>query len=575
MKHPGKDKVRQLLASREHADPETIVASASRTRVWSSGRVLVLIMAAAAVFRLLAAMTHPMIQGDELVYARMAESLSAGKGLLELTGDPSTHFTPLLSIFMAGLSYVAGDVIISGYLVVIFFETLVLLPVYLLGREFISERVGLMATALAAVIPLLIDFSSQIYSESVYIFFLLFAVYYGWCLLRDGRIVCGVLAGASLGLAYLANPAATFYLFAISGLALVVALYRRSWRRMLPALSLFLVVFSVFAAPYVFYLHHELGKWTYSNKNVASNLYAAIHNQKLLTPELEQDSMALNAAGTEVREMEMVDQNTDPLSFLLRHPLQGLRIFSWDIKIFYGSELPQVLPLWLLPLLGLGLFAGTWDRRRALAVGYTVLMMAPALLILSIDYRKRFFVPFTLLAVIWIALGWQRFEDWGQRSLVSCFSRETGARWRGWLSVAVAVMVLVPPLLYATVIVEGNSYTTQYKDTGEWIKQELGPGKRIMDRAYTSTYYAGGTVVLFPYDSYERTTAYAYQRDVEYLVIQKQNIATWRPGMSRLLEADGRHPEWRLVKTIRPGAREETLIYELVAKPPLRPAPES
>lgn len=84
-----------------------------------------------------------------------------------------------------------------------------------------------------------------------------------------------------------------------------------------------------------------------------------------------------------------------------------------------------------------------------------------------------------------------------------------------------------------------------------------------MDRAYTATYYAGGTVVLFPADSYERTTADTRAWDVDYLVIQKENILTWRPGMARLLE-DGGHPEWGLVRRVRPGTEQEVLVFELV-----------
>lgn len=538
--------------------------AATKKRLLTNRRILVLIMVAAAAIRIITALGQPMIQGDQLVYARMAESLAAGNGLLDLTGVASTHFTPLLSIFMAGLSFLVGDVILSGYTIVIFFETIVMLPVYLLGRDIISPRVGLMAAALAAVMPLIVDYSSQIYSEGVYVFFLLFAVYYGWCMLRNGRPACAALTGLALGMAYLANPAATFYLVAFSALAFAAGIYRRSLPRMLTATAVFLLVFAALAAPYVVFLHNELGRWTYSNKNVASNLYAAIHNQRLVTPELEQKSMALNDEGTEVKDMEMADDATDPLSFLLRQPRQGVSIFFQDATIFYFEEMPKVLPLWFLPLLGLGLFAGTWDRRRALAAGYTLMLMLPVLMILAIDYRRRFFVPFVMLLVVWIALGWSRFEEWGIRSVAACFSERASRRWRTMIIWTIAVCILLPPLMMSAQASRSIDYPVQYKETGEWMRRELGPGKRIMDRVYTVAYYAGGIVVLFPFDSYERTTAYAFDQDVDYLVIQKKNVESWRPGMAPLLEEESQHPEWRLVRTVRPGTREETLIFELM-----------
>ena len=65
-------------------------------------------------------------------------------------------------------------------------------------------------------------------------------------------------------------------------------------------------------------------------------------------------------------------------------------------------------------LLGVGLFARDWDRRRAVRVGYLFLLMSPALVILAMYATDRFFMPFLPPLLILVALGWRRLEKWGE-----------------------------------------------------------------------------------------------------------------------------------------------------------------
>ena len=115
----------------------------------SPGTVLLLIGLLAFGLRLAAALTRPMLQLDETIYARMAENLATGKGFVDLTGAPTAHFSPLFPSIIAGVSFILRNYAVSGYAVVIVFGSLIVIPTYLLGRELISERVGLMAAALS------------------------------------------------------------------------------------------------------------------------------------------------------------------------------------------------------------------------------------------------------------------------------------------------------------------------------------------------------------------------------------------------------------------------------------------
>ncbi|MEK7816932.1 MAG: glycosyltransferase family 39 protein, partial [Actinomycetota bacterium] len=169
----------------------------------------------------------------------------------------ATHFSPLFPLITAGLGKLTGDFVLSAYIMVIIFGTLLLAPAYLLARDLAGGRAGLMAAALVGAMPLFVDYSSRLYSESVYVFFLLLALAAGYRILQDGsRYAWAALAGFSLGLAYLANPSAVFYLAALLVLLAGAAVVKhRPWRPLAGRAALFAVLFTICAAPYIIFLH--------------------------------------------------------------------------------------------------------------------------------------------------------------------------------------------------------------------------------------------------------------------------------------------------------------------------------
>lgn len=548
---------------KDHLESRLTPKARTRGNAGTSGAwLLVLILGFAFVARVLAALSHPMILLDETAYVRMAENLAEGLKPFDITGVGTTHFSPLFPLITAGVATILGDFVLSAYVVVIVFGTMLLVPAYMLAKDLAGGRAGLMTAALLAVMPIFVDYSSRLYSESVYIFFLLMALVFGRrMLLAEGRRAWGVVAGLSLGLAYLANPSAVFYFVALLVLAAGVALARRAWRPLAGRAVLFALMFLACAAPYGYFLHSELGRWTYSGKS-PGNVHAAANNLRHGTIEWEEDLLGLTDDGLEVRILKLED-DADPLQTFLRQPVQGAKIFARQGYIFYSQELPQVFPLWLLPLAGLGLFAVAWDRRQAAGVGYLLLMMAPALFILTMYAHSRFFMPFVPLAAVWVAQGWIRLEEWGRGTLSLNFAEPRRGRLQQAAPWVVAVLVLLPVLAFATVTVLKQDYATGYRQAGERIRQGAGADQRIMSREFSSAFYAGGTAVMLPYAGYDETAAYARHKDVAFLVIGREAIGDWRPQLARLLEEDTRHPEWELIGTLNEGTSQETLIFRL------------
>jgi len=530
------------------------------------GRCLLLIMLMSVVARILVTLSHQMIQFDETAYVRMAENIAAGKGSLDISGLTTTHYSPLLPLLIAGTAVFLKNYILSGYVVVAVFGTLLVVPTYLLGRELIGTRAGLMAAALMAILPFYVGTSEYIYSETVYIFCLLSGLYFGWVMLKTGRRASGAMAGVSLGLAYLVNPSGLFYVMTLLVLALIVAWRKGVWRRMAWPVGLFLFCFMIFAAPYIWYMHHELGRWTYSGKFIAGNTYSATHNiPRDDIGAWEKELMPLNADGTEVKVLELEQDSTlnNPVNFILHYPMLAGKNFFKQVFELHARVLQQVFPLWLLALLGLGLFSRGWDRSRALALGYLWIMTLPVLLVLSMLAFPRFFMPFIPFAMIPTAEGWLRLEEWAAGTISNTIigkRREIMLRLAPWV---VGVAVLAPVMALAGLTVLKHGYATEYKDAGLWLKDNAGSGKKVMNREFSSAYYAGGTAVVLPYDTYERTTGFARVKGVDYMIISRKAIIDWRPGLMRLLEDTASHSEWKLVQKVRAGTDRETLIFEL------------
>lgn len=518
-------------------------------------------MLLALAIRVLAVLTRPLIQLDETAYVSMAENLAAGLGPLEITGKSTTYFSPLLPLLIAGVATVVRSYVAAGYVVVVAFGSLITLPAYLLGKEFLGRRVGLMLAALVAVMPLMVDYSSRIYSESVYVFFLLLAVVFGRHMLLGCRIPCGTLAGASLGMAYLANPAAIFYVVVLVLLAVVVGLARGIPRQMARALTFFLIFFAIYAIPYVLFLHAELGRWTYTGKNVDVNAYTASLDLDYETGEFEQVAMALTEDKRDIV-VNNLEKQPGPIGLFVENPVRQLKIFAQQGYKLYDELLSQVIPIWLLPLMGLGLFAQGWSRRRLAAWGYLLLMLTPSLLILSIFAVPRFFLPYLAIALVWVAAGWSRLEEWGGETLALDFDPGVAGRWRRFVPWAVGAVVLLPVLAFTAFTIGAQGYQTENREAGEWIRAKGGEDPRILNRESTSAYYAGGTPVPLPYAGYDDTVEYARNQGVDYMVVSREVIEDWRPGLKPLLGDDpGAHPEWQLEKTLSSGESGETFIF--------------
>lgn len=531
----------------------------------SPGVALLLLMLLAVVLRgVFIVVARPMIQYDETAYVRMAQNIAAGKAPYGISELSTTHFTILLPLFISGVATIVRNFVAAGYIVVTLFGALMLIPTYLLGKELFSQRVGLMAAALLAVFPIFISTPEYIYTETIYIFFLLTAAFFTWQTLMRWRIPCSILAGVSLGFAYLANPLGIVYAAMLIPLVAVVAATRRHWRLPLRSLGLMLLFFALVASPYIVFLHHELGSWTYTGKqSYGYNYYAASHGLERGTVEWEREVMSLNDAGTEVRTLSG-GYDTSPLKDIQTRPLEVLKVFAKQGLVFYREILFKLFPLWLLPLLGLGLFASGWDRVRLTRNGYLLYFILPVVPVTAMLAFTRFYMPYIPFVLIWVGAGWLHLEKWGLETVSLSVSERRQPVLRRAVPWVLAIAVLLPLAAYGGAMALGQDFDIQYRQAGEWILDNAGQDRRVMYKE-AAAFYADGVMVPLPYADYQDTTRYAREKNVDFLVISRADLINWRPDLEVLLDDNTRPADWKLVHTVNEGSGSETYIFELVS----------
>ncbi|MDO8736000.1 MAG: glycosyltransferase family 39 protein [Thermoleophilia bacterium] len=530
--------------------------------------VLIMIMAAAFLLRAISALHRPMIANDETIYVRMAENLADGNRPFDMMGLTTTTWTPLLPVLTLFLVTFFGDYISSAYLLVVTFGALLLLPVYLLAKQMFSERTGLLAAALMALSPLLIDYSSSIYSEGIYSFFLMMGLVFAWRFMQKPRLLPAALTGIFMGLAYLANATATYYIFILIVMGLAVARKNNSWNGFVRGLAIMVAFFCILAAPYVLFLHQELGKWTFTGKDLYSN--RRILDLGWDTPDgLMLNGMQLTDDGREIRILDLnkSSQNSSVVRYIAGHPGQSTRQFRQNYETFILDILPVVFFVGWLPLLGLGIFGQSSDRRRGAGIGYILIMSLPALLVLLLwQQGPRYYVPFVPLWLIIAAEGWRYLEDWGRDYVDGSDALARKSQWSRIVPWIAGSLVVLPVLPFVNTIIKHQTNLTVYRQAGEWIRQEAGPGSKIMSTDLSAAYYAGGQSILIPKADYELTAKYARNKGDDYLVITGQDIAKWRPELDRLLHDAVDHPEWILVDTEKNSSGNVAYVFRFTGK---------
>ncbi|HDZ59905.1 MAG TPA: hypothetical protein ENH44_03865, partial [Actinobacteria bacterium] len=492
----------------------------------------------AVVLRVIVALSRDMLQLDEVSYVRMADNLLLGNAPWDITGLSATHYAILYPFIVAAIAVITRDTVSAGYAVSILFSSLLILPTFMFGKVMWNRRVAIAAAALVAVMPVLIAAGSTIDSHNVFAFWLFCALFFGYRMQFTKRCLCGMLAGTCLGLAFLSDPSALFYLVILLVMLVVVGIRQEVASYANKAAAQFVLLFFIFAIPGLIWMTYQTGNFTISDRPV-DQVYATVHDLRPGTIEYEKEMMGVGSDG-EISAVAIRD-GKGFFESLIDDPgatVWGAARSAYN-DYFRGAQ--AIIPVWLLPLIGLGMFKVVWTRREALKYAYFAIVMLPLLILPAMWGDRRYLLPYMGVAMLLIAKGWMSLEEWsiGTTEEISG-AQELSRGGRRRVQVAVAALVIVPLVALSMWNAYRTEYPVQYKQAGEWLEGRGDEDVRVMSREPSTAFYAGGDLVELPYATPEETIDYGRSHGADYLVLSRSLVETLRPQLTELLDTGGR-----------------------------------
>ena len=496
----------------------------------------------ALAVRVVVARQDHVLQGDEGAYLWLGRTLMSGGGY-QFFGRPELHYTPGYPI-VSGLVWLAvRDLELASKICFVLFGTLTVPVVYLLCRRLYDRPTALVASALVAVSPALTSYTFFYGSmtEPLYFCLLFWAIYISVVAREEGRWPAYALAGVLFGLAYLTRPEGWLWLAVTVGfLGVVFIVERRPARRSLAGIGILLAGFLLVAFPYLLYLRRHLGYWTLTGKS-----WMAYVQQLTLAEgnyvEFDRMSWALDSSGHEVmyhsaekftRHSLLGEFLNDPLTFV-RHTVQDLR----ELDSIFLSK--RVLPFFLLPFIGLGLFRAGWNGRRLRQELYLMaLVLATSAALVVFTTQLRFYLGTLIVLLVWAGRGLVEFSRWAGETLAQWMRPEKADRWaRGALAVGAVLICAYYLAVQPAAVRDGLAYQHfYYKDVGEWLKANSAPDARIMSRGAIVAIHAERFWVPFPHASYAEVLRFARENGVDYLVVNQHEFEVMRPQLAFLAD---------------------------------------
>jgi 4-amino-4-deoxy-L-arabinose transferase-like glycosyltransferase len=492
------------------------------------------------------------IDMDGAEYARVAENLRHGQGLVGLRGSPMLLFPPLYSLLIAAASIVTPSYQAAGLLVSIVAGSALVFPVYGIAVQLYGQRAALYAALLAATLPFLVEFSAAVISEELFAVVTLGGIFYTLRAMRDARFADAALAGLCLSFGYLTRPEGILFGGIAFGALFVAAVFARMQRpaRLLGVL-LFAATLVLAAMPYLLWAAHVSGHFALERKTainyaIGTRLARGMTYEQAaneITPDLQEIGPEISPrynSASYVVPPTIGQQVRFAVAATRAHALTMLRLL---VARPAGSIV-------LVTLAIVGLCGGTWTRRRA---GGEMLLaacfIANAMALASVwQYWPRygaFFLPFS---VIWAGHGIELV-----RSRVNLFGRMTGATIAG----ALLAIVFASAYVNALASVVPNSE----REAGEWLRTQGGlPHAIVMETTDLTAYYSENIWRPLPYAGSQLALRYIAKIRPQYIVVTAADQST-RPYLEQWRAHGIPSREAVPVLHLHPGTSDELILY--------------
>jgi len=516
------------------------------------------------------------VKRDGAFYAELGSQLTGGN-VADIFHPKSTPLYP----FLIGLVHLAvDDLELCGLMVSVAAGTLTILAVYWLGRMLFDQRVALLSAFLCAIHPFLVRYSGYVLTEMTYTLTFAFALGVIWWALMNRGWWRYALAGAAVGLSYLARLEGL-------GLAALLALgtlvppsgpgkgEHAPRRPFTDALSLVLagVVFLAVVFPQLYFVRKQMGVWSLTPKaGISAQRHRMTEDEfsryrRSLTPD-KRELVVEAIFDARHRPHIQVPSGGGADGGLRALAARWLRV-EGDFLLF----LPEIHgPLLLLFLVGLLVGRRTGGR------GYPGLYLGGCLLLYFcalgfFQGSRRNLTALVVPMLFWTAVGLLELAAMIARRRARL--PEAPAFLLRWWTAAILVVTValaLPMILRFAPRAHWRWGGSADEDVGHWVRRQLGPERTIMALHRTIPFYAGGRFVGLPYAPYEDVMTYARLNGVEALLLGEEDV-TRVPELQALAEQVARDREWAYLGRFSTKEGRKAEAYRLYhyrrARPPV------
>jgi 4-amino-4-deoxy-L-arabinose transferase-like glycosyltransferase len=486
------------------------------------------------------------ITSDGVYYATLARNLLAG----DIHRGLSTYWPPLYPVLIAIFDSILHDPVYAGRVVSALAGGLLVIPVYLLARRFTGSRAPALVAAIFVIFePSLFHYSLMVLTESVFTLLFISGILMGWLALEGKRRFPFFLCGLLFGLAYLLKPEAMGYILLLSLIVAAVNFVRRTGLHWVASSTAFICLGALLAAaPYLFYLRNETGRWTLSEK-FGGNVPGVVVKARKLLPSGQLTNADVVWAGTESEPASSgpatsVPSSTEPSpapesvsSTFLGSLKQTAKSTLQGLHAEYEMISKLLSPLVLL-LIGAGLFARPWSVNRLGLELYICAFVLTTFLGYAFAIQQlRYLVPLTPLALCWAAVGAVRTASWLNVTLARCAQGRFPRFHVGPRRALTAVTAVVVLNLSVITILSIRNDDWDPRQAAEWIRSQGVKSPLIMATGPWPAFYAGGRHLYIPNEEFNVVLAYAKRKKIDFLVVQKGSLDK-TPTLAPLLEGN-------------------------------------
>jgi 4-amino-4-deoxy-L-arabinose transferase-like glycosyltransferase len=336
------------VASAPAATPASLVIEPRLTRAETWGLGL-LVLAALAV-RCIHWWQNVLIFNDGPTFLALAQQMAAGRWS-EALAHPFHPLYPFLTLFAQFATSdweraAAAVSIVSGAAAVAF--------LFLFLRSAFDRRSAWVGAAILVVHPRVVDFSSNVQSDGLYLALFLGAVALAWFALQTQRISLAGWAGVFIGLSYLTRPEGLGLLLVASALVL-----RRTfsgewrWTRALGFTAVLWAGLLGVAVPYMTAMRVENGEWRITGKKPVLSL---LRFEDRARAREEAEARLQETRAAEVARSETASSDAAPPEAITPQTSPAWSRLAVSVGRLVSAASSGVRP-WFLGLLLLGVFA--------------------------------------------------------------------------------------------------------------------------------------------------------------------------------------------------------------------------